>query len=357
MTNTSTPIRRAFLTHLAGAIVSIGLLGPAGVQAAKTITVTDMGELSPGLGSFAEASNNAGRVVGHAISQLDFQNHEVIWDKGVIRDLGTCCGVGLPVLRSVNLAGEFVGDYKATKVNRIPVYWSAAGVSAELPALGPYSFGTARAINNAGRIVGSSLDAVEDVHAVIWDRTSQVMHLGFMGEPAPGFRRFCEARGINATDVVVGQGLVGNDYHAFQWANGSYTDLGLGGATHINDNGLVAGFAPGFIPVTWTQGVRKNLPALDGGKIAYGHQVNALNNAGDLVGFAPAPGAGVFTIAVLWRKGKIINLGHYPGGNNSYATGINDKGEIVGSGNLEPGGMHHALRWTVKGGKVAVALD
>jgi uncharacterized membrane protein len=62
----------------------------------------------------------------------------------------------------------------------------------------------------------------------------------------------------------------------------------------------------------------------------------------------------VFTIAVLWRGGKIINLGHYPGGTNSYATGINDQGQIVGSGNLAPGGPHHALRWTVKGKQILV---
>ena len=358
MNNTlpSSPSRR-LLTHCAAALLCAGLLGAPSAQAAKVVTVTDMGELAPGLGSFAEAVNNAGRTVGNAISPVDFQYHQVLWNNLAISDIGYCCGVGLPVHRSINLAGEFVGDYKATRVNRIPVYWSADGVAAALPALGPYGFGTARAINNAGRIAGSSLDAVEDVHAVIWDRTSQVHDLGFMGEPTAGFRRFTEARGINASNVVVGQGLVGSDYHAFKWVNGTYTDLGLGAATHINDSGLIAGFAPGTIPVTWTNGVRKNLPALGGGKIAYGHLVNAMNNAGDLVGYAPAPGAGVFTIAVLWRAGKVINLGHYPGGNNSYATGINDLGQIVGSGNLVPGGPHHALRWTVKGAQVSVALE
>jgi uncharacterized membrane protein len=131
----------------------------------------------------------------------------------------------------------------------------------------------------------------------------------------------------------------------------------LGNATHINDAGLIAGWSPGMIPVTWTNGVQANLPGLDGGKIAYGHMVNGINNKGDLVGYAPAPNPGVFTIAVLWRKGKIINLGHYPGGTNSYATGINDKGQIVGSGNLVPAGPHHALRWTVTKTGVTVELD
>ena len=353
---TRSPMARRLSAACGAVLLITGLVGAVNVQAATKVKVTDMGELSPGLGSSADALGNGGRTVGFAMSNVDYQYHQVIWDGMKIRDIGTCCGVGLPSLRSVNLAGEFVGDYRATKAHRIPVYYSAAAVSANLPGLGTYGFGTANAINDAGRIAGSSVDDNFDVHAVIWDRTAQVHDLGFMGDPGPGFTRFSEAFGINASDVVVGYGSLSDGGHAFKWANGSYTDLGLGVATHINDSGLIAGYTPGRVPVTWTNGVKKNLPALDGGKIAYGHLVNGINNAGDLVGYAPAPGPGVFTIAVLWRGGKVINLGHFPGGNNSYAKGINDQGQIVGSGNLVPGGPHHGLRWTVKGQRVSVEL-
>jgi probable HAF family extracellular repeat protein len=347
---------RALSAAFAATLVALGLLASVHAQAASKVTVTDMGELSPGLGSEANAINNAGRTVGRAMSNTDFQYRQVIWDGLHLQEFSNCCSGFLPTVQSINLSGEVVAFYKATKVHWVPVYWTPQGTSFALPALGPYGFGKAYAINDAGQIAGSSVDANDDIHAVVWDRNAQLHDLGVMGEPAPEFKRFSEARDINASGVVVGQGLVGYDYHAFAYSNGSYTDLGLGAATHVNDSGLIAGYAPGFIPVTWTQGAKKNLPALGGGKIAYGHLVNALNNAGDLVGYAPAPGAGVFTIAVLWRGGKVINLGHYPGGNNSVATGINDQGQIVGSGNLVPGGPQHALRWTVKGKKVVVEL-
>jgi probable HAF family extracellular repeat protein len=340
----------------AAALLAASLFGPTAAGAAK-VKVTDMGELSPGLGSEANAVNNAGRTVGRAMSDADFQYRQVVWDGLKLREFSNCCSGFLPTIQSINLSGEVVAHYKATRVHWVPVYWNPQGLSSALPALGPYGFGKAYAIDDAGRIAGSSVDANDDIHAVIWDRTSQLQDLGFMGEPAPEFKRFSEARGINPSGVVVGQGLLGYDYHAFSWVNGAYTDLGLGAATHINGSGLIAGFAPGIIPVTWTNGVRKNLPALGGGKIAYGHLVNGINNAGDLVGYAPAPNPGVFTIAVLWRGGKIINLGHYPGGTNSYATGINDQGQIVGAGNLVPGGPHHALRWTVRSNRVSVALQ
>lgn len=97
----------------------------------------------------------------------------------------------------------------------------------------------------------------------------------------------------------------------------------------------------------WTNGVQADLPALGGGKIAYGRLVNGINNKGDLVGYAPAPQPGVFTIAVLWRKGKIINLGHYPGGTNSYATGINRRGPDRRLG--QPGARRPAPRAALDG--------
>lgn len=356
MMTTSLPTRHRTLFACAFLAGVASLPGAAAAQTLAT-QVVDMGELSPGLGSEANAINNAGRTVGRAMSSADFQYRQVVWDDLTLQVFDNCCSGFLPTLRSINLAGEVVGDYYATRDDSIPVYWNAQGTAFVLPALGPFGFGFANAINDSGQIAGASYDSNMDVHAVIWDRASQVHDLGFLGEPAPGFKRYTVAKGINKLGQVVGQGLVGMDQHAFVWRNGAYTDLGAGAATHINDAGLIAGYAPGIVPVTWTNGKRTNLRALGGGRTAYGHLVNGINNKGDLVGYGPSPNPGVFTVAVLWRGGRAINLGHYPGGNNSYATGINDNGQIVGVGNLVPGGPMHALRWTVTRRGVAVELQ
>lgn len=357
ISRTPRPTQRPTPRWAALALAALGLLAAPAAQAAKTVTVKDMGELGTGLGSFAQAINNNGRTVGTAMSPVDFQHRQVAWQGLKISEFDNCCAGFLPTLRSINLGGEVVGDHFATRDDSLPVYWTAAGVASYLPGLSANGFGYANAINNAGKIAGAALDASSDTHAVIWDRTNSVQDLGFLGEPDPGYRHFTMARGINNLNQVVGDGLVGSARHAFLWQNGSYTDLGLGTATHINDQGLIAGYAPGFIPVTWKDGVRKNLPALGGGSTAYGHRVNGINNQGDLVGHAPGTGIGLTKVAVLWRGGKVIKLGNFPGGTTSDATGINDKGQIVGSGNLVDGGPHHALRWTVKGGKVSVAVD
>ena len=62
----------------------------------------------------------------------------------------------------------------------------------------------------------------------------------------------------------------------------------------------------------------------------------AINASGDAVGDSQL-GNGL-THATLWSKGQIIDLGTLPGGATSYATGINDAGQITGwSDTLEPG--------------------
>lgn len=344
---------------------SLRLLGLPGLLAAAICAalpaeaqrVVDMGELSPGLGSVANAINNAGRTVGRAMSATDFQYRQVIWQGLALSEFDHCCSGFLPTLRSINLGGEVVGDHFATRDDSLPVYWSATGVSAYLPGLSANGFGYANSINHAGYIAGASLDDNFDTHAVVWLRTGAPYDMGFLGEPSAGFRRYAEAKGINNKGLVVGTGLVGSQNNAFSWKGGRYTNLGPGAATHVNDAGLIAGYAPGFIPVVWRKGVRSNLPGLDGGSIAYGHLVNGINQAGDLVGYGPGTGPGLTNMAVLWRGGRAIALGNYPGGTTSVATGINDLGQVVGYGNLVPGGAMHALRWSLKGMTATVTAE
>ena len=74
----------------------------------------------------------------------------------------------------------------------------------------------------------------------------------------------------------------------------------------------------------------------------------AVNDSGDVVGYAGSPS--IDAHAVLWRNGMAIDLGVWPGGHYSVANGINDLGQIVGTGTVAGDNLDHALMWTVDGG-------
>jgi probable HAF family extracellular repeat protein len=310
------------------------------------VTIVDLGLLPGGTYASARAINNLSQITGLSNDGTLTGNKQVIWNNGSITPISTCCASGQATPLAINDSGEVVA-WENIFQKSTAIYWNTSGQYTVLPTLpGGEAFAHAYDINNSGVIVGDSRDSTFDTHALVWNRTTLAQDLGFMGAAFSWFSDFSSARGINDLGDIVGEGLIGQDAHAFLWRNGSYTDLGLGSALDINNNGLVLGWAPGRLPATWKNGVRTNLTALSGG-VAYGtYSALDLNNNGDIVGFSTVDQTTIAT-AVVWQNGKAKNLGYYPGGNVSRAYGINDKGQIVGEGNLTPGGPMHALMWTV----------
>ena len=73
-----------------------------------------------------------------------------------------------------------------------------------------------------------------------------------------------------------------------------------------------------------------------------------MNDSGDVAGYAGSPK--IDAHAILWRNGVAIDLGVWPGGHYSVATGINNLGQIVGTGTVAGNNLDHALMWTVGDG-------
>jgi probable HAF family extracellular repeat protein len=144
--------------------------------------------------------------------------------------------------------------------------------------------------------------------------------------------------------------------HAFQWQNGVLTDLGAlpGGASSqalwITANGLIAGNSqngeidplfPGwgeFRAVLWKDGKIVDLGTVQGG---YESFVSTANSRGQVVGLAmntvPDPfninGPGFFPTqsrAFLWQHGDMQDLGTL-GGDDATAILINERGQIAGN--------------------------
>jgi probable HAF family extracellular repeat protein len=204
---------------------------------------------------------------------------------------------------------------------------NGAGFQDLSPSFGSDTF--ASGINASGVIAGTSyVDG--QAHGTIWTGP---------GSTELGAGVF--ATGINNAGVVIG----GNG-HAFLLANGAYQDLGVlqaGGwssASGINQNGAVVGDASvgsGFHGFIWTAGAGM-LPVGDlGGGTSH---ATGINNNGAIVGTASL--ASGYEHAFLAMGAMMTDLGTL-GGGSSFAYSINDSGTVVGYSWLASGPSPHAF--------------
>ncbi len=190
--------------------------------------------------------------------------------------------------------GEDVCGF-GTQLTCVPFLWRKGRMSA-LPTVGGNN-GQASAINNRGQVAGYAETAVVDsgcppykiTSAVLWDK-GQALALPILGGDLDGV-----AFGINNQGQAVGySGSCVAATHAVVWKNNTAFVLqDLGGtksniAFVINDRGQVAG----------------KVRSADGSTY----------------------------VAALWQPdGTLTNLGILPGDFAAFATGINNRGQVVGN--------------------------
>jgi probable HAF family extracellular repeat protein len=114
-------------------------------------------------------------------------------------------------------------------------------------------------------------------------------------------------------------------------------------ALAINEAGQVVGTHNGFNSAfLWSSGTMTDLPKLPGGQET---QAIGINNRGQAVGFSWTSG---FSHAVLWDGGVITDLGTLPGAvySRSIAHALNARGQVVGSSSSSMDfGRDHAVLW------------
>lgn len=209
------------------------------------------------------------------------------------------------------------------------------GVSTSLPPVGGKRHSTTAAINERDHVVGWSYSVrfALDAHATLWqgavgtDLHSQV---SFGGDAS-------YASGINASGHITGDSttLGEAEDHAWLLRHGAVQDLGtLGGTVSagiaINEDDLVVGYA--FTKDNAEQhaamwhGTIRDLGTL-GGTAA---QASAVNEDGAIAGSSTLPGDAV-QHAFVYRHGHMVDI--HPAGfpQNSTASGMNNRGDIVGN--------------------------
>jgi probable HAF family extracellular repeat protein len=266
-----------------------------------------------GFGNPPITSLSAGVVSGRAVISIYGFNIDLgtlggknSWTNyGGINDRGEA--VGLAETSVPDPDGEDMCGF-GTKLTCRPFLWRDGHIMA-LPTLGGNN-GEASAINNRGQIVGISETTVQDsgcpagkpgkiISPAFWER-GEVRPLPTVAGDPDGF-----VQGINDQGQAVGSsGTCGNlAIHAVLWENDTafqLPDLGHDG----ND--------------------------------AY-----AMNDHGQIVGYVSN---GTTVVASLWQKGGVKNLGILPGDGAAFATGINNRGQVVGS-TLNSGSWSRGFIW------------
>ena len=258
-------------------------------------TIIDIGALSPN-GTYPASINDAGDVVGYYYN-ASWRQRAFLYRDGVISDLGTLGGV----------------------------------------------VSSAHDINNLGQVVGESMTAGGQTLAFRWDGSGPLVSLGTL----PGGTTSV-AYAINSDGQVVGYGDYVSTYHAFHYSAGVMNHMGtldyyLSGAFDINDHGQAVGVlmddlghAMAFV---WDSGVLTNL----GTPLLSDSQAWVINNNGLVAGTAWGPGE---DRSFLCAGGVVVDLGTMPGFPKTYASGINDDGQIVGTSGAATGGLTHAFIYT-----------
>ena len=297
--------------------------------------LTDLGALDPGYSSFASAINARGEVAGLSENgQIDPltafpENIAVLWKNGII-NLGTLGG-NQSVANGISDRGQVVG----AALNAISDPFATIPLC---PTCGTF----AQYFN--------FVPAATQMHAFRWTEAGGMQDLGALGGPDSS-ASFVNQRGQIAgeffTSFTPNPSTGVPTVDPFFWENGKMVDIGTLGGTFgapnwMNNRGQVVGYSnvagdQNSHPFRWDKEAGlKDLGLLPGGMFG---GANAINDEGEIVGGSDATG---FFHAVLWKHGAIIDLGTVAGDTCSAANWINSQGQIVGFASADCFNEDHA---------------
>ncbi|OAI23096.1 hypothetical protein A1356_18350 [Methylomonas koyamae] len=302
-------------------------------EAAARYNITDLGTLG-GLTSSAAAINDLGQIVGTADTASGV-NSAFIFSNGQMADLGNFGAIGAAPT-AINNSGQIIGQLIDLTGPRGFLH-----TNGQLVDFGVNRF--ANGINNHGQVVGTEI-----VNGGFLYANGAYANLGLTASS--------NFHGINDSGQITGDMVfANNEYHAFFNSNGQVTDLGTLGGTFssgraINGVGQIAGISTlvgddyaQMHAFLWDNGVMTDLGTLGGDS----SHVNDINDAGEIVGDITAANGDLRPF--LYANGTMADLNTLIALDSGWsllsAAGINNSGQIVGSG-INPEGYQRAFLLT-----------
>lgn len=324
----------------------------ASAQAQSVEQLTGLG----GTNARAYGINSHGQIVGQADSVAGTER-AVIWENGVIRDLGSVFGDGTASkANAINDAGQVVGWSMDTSFSTSATLWNSRGMTdlgADMRATGSSA---AWAINESGQVAGQAPFGGPFSTGFFWDPTQ-----GGSAAGTPSASQGGANLGLNDNGVMVGHSFFfGDPNHAAMSTPGkdpgSYdaSTIGPDGralsvARAINESGMIVGHTNNgngpWQAAVFTPGERDSFYSL-GTLEAAGLDTSealALNDHGLVVGYAwDSLAQGFDPHAWAWDGREMFDLNGLLRSGSEFevllqATGVNNNGDIVGFGRLHNG--------------------
>lgn len=259
--------------------------GGAGLRSEVAFQATGAGTTALGAISGSTSSSHAlginsiGTIVGWSGTTSGY-NHAFLFNGSGMTDLGTLGGKGFSEAFDVNDSGTVVGD-AITRAGAQHAFSYSGGRLADLGVLSGGAGSQARAINGTGQIVGISYSGTPQLDRAFLFSGGTMSDIGTLGGAQAA------AYDINSTGQIVGSSLDSTgSWHGFLYTSGLMISLGPVGSSaySINDDGEVVGNANGHAVIfngSTATDLNTLIPPNSGWVLT---DATGINNAGQIVG-------------------------------------------------------------------------